>query len=54
VDVLHKSVYAFAAGAVADALATRSGPGPGQRHAAMRPGRRADIGPLPRRESYSL
>lgn len=49
VDVLHKAVYAFATGAVADALAARGGPGPGQRHAALRPGRRADVGPLPRR-----
>ncbi|MEU4747051.1 hypothetical protein AB0G02_42240, partial [Actinosynnema sp. NPDC023658] len=31
VDVLHKAVYAFATGAVADALAARHGPGPGQR-----------------------
>ncbi|MFH8610670.1 hypothetical protein ACH4D5_24650 [Streptomyces sp. NPDC018029] len=49
VDVLHKAVYAFATGAVADALAARGGPGPGQRHASLRPGRRADVGPLPRR-----
>nr|CAK50947.1 conserved hypothetical protein [Streptomyces ambofaciens]CAK51185.1 conserved hypothetical protein [Streptomyces ambofaciens] len=49
VDVLHKSVYAFAAGVVADALAAGSGPGPGQRHAAMLPGRHADVGPVPRR-----
>ena len=48
VDLLHKTVYAFATGVVADALAARSGPGPGQRHAAMRPGRRAGVGPLPR------
>ncbi|MBM7172341.1 hypothetical protein JQK87_28910 [Streptomyces sp. G44] len=48
VDLLHKTVYAFATGAVADALAARSGPGPGQRHAALRPGRHADVGPLPR------
>ncbi|MER7192263.1 hypothetical protein [Streptomyces flaveolus] len=48
VDLLHKTVYAFATGAVADALAARSGPGPGQRHAAVRPGRHADVGPLPR------
>ncbi|MEU3699769.1 hypothetical protein AB0E75_29865 [Streptomyces griseoviridis] len=48
VDLLHKAVYAFATGAVADALAARSGPGPGQRHAALRPGRQADAGPLPR------
>ncbi|MEV6958946.1 hypothetical protein AB0M97_07030 [Streptomyces sp. NPDC051207] len=49
VDLLHKAVYAFATGAVADALAARSGPGPGQRHAALRPGRHADVGPVPRR-----
>jgi uncharacterized membrane protein len=48
VDLLHKAVYAFAAGAVADTLAARSGPGPGQRHADLRPGRESDVGPLPR------
>ncbi|MET9509447.1 hypothetical protein ABZX62_13360 [Streptomyces flavidovirens] len=48
VDLLHKTVYAFATGAVADALAARNGPGPGQRHAALRPGRRTDVGPLRR------
>ena len=48
VDLLHKTVYGFATGAVADALAARSGPGPGQRHAALRPGREPDVGPLPR------
>ncbi len=49
VDVLHKAVYAFTTGAVADALARRSvGPGPGRRHAALRPGRRSGVGPLPR------
>lgn len=47
VDLLHKTVYAFATGAVADALAARSGPGPGQRHAALRPGRQSGVGPLP-------
>ncbi|MEU3529275.1 hypothetical protein AB0E62_36400 [Streptomyces sp. NPDC038707] len=52
VDLVHKAVYAFAAGAVADALAARSGPGPGQGHAAARPGRHAGAGPLPRRRSY--
>ncbi|WP_106400805.1 hypothetical protein [Actinocorallia populi] len=51
VDLLHKAVYAFTTGVVADALAARSGPGPGQRHAAMRPGRHAGVGPLPRRRS---
>ncbi|MDH6464009.1 hypothetical protein M2302_004206 [Micromonospora sp. A200] len=48
VDVLHKSIYGFATGAVADILAAREGAGPGQRHAALRPGRRSDVGPLPR------
>ncbi|TQJ85376.1 hypothetical protein FBY22_4148 [Streptomyces sp. SLBN-31] len=51
VDLLHKAVYAFTTGAVADALAARSGPGPGQRHAAVRPGRHARFGPVPRRHS---
>ncbi|MET8562692.1 hypothetical protein ABZV75_19585 [Streptomyces flaveolus] len=31
-DVLHKTVSAFATGAVADLLAAGNGPGPGQRH----------------------
>lgn len=48
VDVLHKAVYGFVTGAVADALAARRGPGPGQRHAAKRPGRHAHVGPIPR------
>ncbi|CAM5273327.1 putative protein OS=Streptomyces glaucescens OX=1907 GN=SGLAU_03415 PE=4 SV=1 [Streptomyces glaucescens] len=48
VDLLHKAVYAFTTGAVADALAARDGPGPGQRHAGRRPGRHAGAGPLPR------
>ncbi|NEY32270.1 hypothetical protein GTU99_08715 [Streptomyces sp. PRKS01-65] len=52
VDLLHKAVYAFATGAVADALAARGGPGPGQRHAALRPGRHPDVGPLPRAQAY--
>ncbi|MFI2780778.1 hypothetical protein [Streptomyces sp. ALB3] len=52
VDVLHKAVYAYVTGAVADALAARGGAGPGQRHAAERPGRRADVGPLRRRDTY--
>ncbi|WP_367128638.1 hypothetical protein [Saccharothrix sp. HUAS TT1] len=51
VDLAHKAVYAFATGVVADALASRQGPGPGQRHAALRPGRQSDVGPLPRAES---
>ncbi|MEU0999958.1 hypothetical protein [Streptomyces tibetensis] len=52
VDVLHKTVYGFVTGAVADALAARGGPGPGERHAARRPGRRAGAGPLPREDGY--
>ncbi|WP_028813818.1 hypothetical protein [Streptomyces flavidovirens] len=52
VDLLHKTVYGFVTGAVADALAARSGPGPGRRHAAVRPGRHADAGPLPRTDAY--
>lgn len=44
-DPLHKAVHAFVTGAVADALAARCGPGPGQRHAALRPGRHTDVGP---------
>jgi uncharacterized membrane protein len=47
VDLLHKAVYGFATGAVADAMAARSGPGPGERHAALRPDRRPDVGPIP-------
>jgi hypothetical protein len=53
VDVLHKAVYAFVCGAVADALAARNGPGPGQRHAAVRSGRHAGVGPLPRADAHS-
>ncbi|GAA2442825.1 hypothetical protein [Streptomyces glaucus] len=52
VDVLHKTVYAFVTGLVADALAARGGPGPGERHAALRPGRRAGVGPLPREDAH--
>ncbi|GAA3123091.1 hypothetical protein GCM10010466_12510 [Planomonospora alba] len=48
VDLLHKAVYAFATGAVADRLARRQGPGPGQVHAGLRPGRVGDVGPPPR------
>ncbi|EHR60975.1 hypothetical protein [Saccharomonospora cyanea] len=48
VDLLHKAVYAFATGLVADALASRSGPGPGQVHARLRPVRERDVGPPPR------
>ncbi|MDF2826395.1 MAG: Uncharacterized protein K0R68_3803 [Mycobacterium sp.] len=53
IDLLHKAVYAFATGAITDALAARRGPGPGQRHAAMLPGRHADVGPISR-ESAGL
>ncbi|GAA3492862.1 hypothetical protein [Streptomyces cremeus] len=52
VDLLHKSVYAFVTGIVADALAARGGPGPGQRHAALRPGRHSGVGPVPREEAH--
>lgn len=48
IDFLHKGVYALATGVVADVLAAREGPGPGQLHAAMVPGRHSDVGPLPR------
>ncbi|MEU5840625.1 hypothetical protein [Rhodococcus sp. NPDC047139] len=48
IDVLHKGVYGFVTGAVADALAARRGPGPGGLHAELVPGRHADVGPLPR------
>ncbi|MGI5479226.1 hypothetical protein [Streptomyces lavendofoliae] len=48
VDLVHKAVYAFVTGAVADALAAGDGPGPGRRHAAVRPGRHPDVGPPPR------
>lgn len=45
VDVLHKAVYGFTTGLVADRLAARRGLGAGALHAAMRPGRRSDDGP---------
>jgi hypothetical protein len=47
VDLLHKSIYGFTTGVVADLLAARSGPGPGQVHASQ-PGRQSGVGPLPR------
>jgi hypothetical protein len=53
VDLLHKAIYGFATGIVADSLAARSGPGPGQLHAAMHPGRHPDIGPPPRKDAYA-
>jgi hypothetical protein len=49
IDVLHKAVYAYTTGAVADLLAARSGPGPGQRHAEKAPGGRSDVSPPPAR-----
>ncbi|WP_301799950.1 hypothetical protein [Nocardioides sp. ChNu-153] len=51
-DVVHKTVYAFTTGLVADALAAKEGPGPGQRHAAAVPGRHADVGPVPRDSAF--
>ncbi|MCP2257100.1 hypothetical protein LX15_000785 [Streptoalloteichus tenebrarius] len=47
VDLLHKAAFALATGLAADLLAAPSGPGPGQRHANLRPGRHADVGRLP-------
>ena len=54
VDLLHKTVYAFATGLVADRLATRVGPGPGQRHAELLAGRHRNVGPVatPRRPRW--
>jgi hypothetical protein len=49
IDLLHKTVYGFVTGVVADALAARDGLGPGQRHAALRPGRVSGVGPPSRR-----
>ncbi|MGC9665010.1 hypothetical protein ACNTMW_00450 [Planosporangium sp. 12N6] len=46
-DLSHKAVYGFVTGAVADRLAAREGPGPGERHALLAPGRRQDVGPVP-------
>jgi hypothetical protein len=48
-DLIHKAVYGFATGVVADSLAARHGPSAGQKHARMRPGRRANVGPTRRR-----
>ncbi|MFF6953328.1 hypothetical protein ACFZAD_32425 [Streptomyces iakyrus] len=52
VDVPHTAVYGFVTGAVADSLAARHGPGPGERPAARRPGRHAGFGPLPREDGH--
>ncbi|MDQ0378957.1 hypothetical protein [Amycolatopsis thermophila] len=49
IDLAHKGVYAAGTGLVADWLAGRQGAGPGQRHASLVPGRRSDVGPVPRR-----
>lgn len=49
IDVLHKAVYAFTTGAVADALASTVGTPPGERHARVAPGRFGDVGPVPPR-----
>lgn len=46
IDVLHKAVYAFVTGAVADALAGAAGTPPGERHARQVPGRMSDVGPV--------
>ena len=46
VDLVHKGVYAFVTGLVADRLA--GSPGPGQVNARYRPGRQAGVGPVPR------
>lgn len=48
-DLVHKAVYGFTTGVVADSLAARHGPGAGQKHARMRPSRRANVGPPRRR-----
>jgi hypothetical protein len=48
IDLAHKAVYGFTTGIAADLLAARHGPGPGQRRAAMRPGRRFGVAPLSR------
>ncbi len=53
VDVLHKTVYGFTTGLVADLLARRDGPGPGQVHAAKVPGRHSDVGPVPRSQAFT-
>ncbi|GAA0517585.1 hypothetical protein GCM10011581_21770 [Saccharopolyspora subtropica] len=44
IDLLHKAVYAFATGLVADRLAARDAPG--LRHARLRRGRQPDVGPV--------
>ena len=50
-DLVHKAVYGFATGVVADSMAARHGPGAGQEHARKRPGRRPNVGPARRRRA---
>ncbi|MFH8883473.1 hypothetical protein [Streptomyces californicus] len=52
IDVVHKVADGFATGMVADALAARGGPGPGQLHAAAHPGRRTGAAPVGRQDAY--
>lgn len=52
IDVAHKAAYAFATGAVADALAAATGVSPGQKHAQLAHGRVKDVGPVPGRRMY--
>jgi hypothetical protein len=49
IDLLHKSVYGFATGWVADRLAARRGPGRGAEHANLAAGRHSSVGPPPTR-----
>ncbi|CAM04771.1 hypothetical protein A8924_5925 [Saccharopolyspora erythraea NRRL 2338] len=46
IDLLHKAIYAYATGAVADRLAARLGDAPGLRHARLREGRHPHVGPV--------
>ncbi|WP_328876964.1 hypothetical protein [Streptomyces sp. NBC_00299] len=52
VHLIHKAVYGFATGAVADALASRNRPGPGQPQAAVRPSLHADVDPLAHKNAH--
>lgn len=49
IDLCHKTTYGFTTGLVADLLAARGGPGPGERHAQVRPGRFHGVAPVPAR-----
>jgi hypothetical protein len=51
IDLLHKAVYAFTTGAVADTLAGAMGTPPGERHAHLVPGRVGDVGPVARQRA---